>query len=312
MEACIAASGVPAPAAPDAGGREIPEARQRQAWYTHFSRVFLIQQKKGEMMQSVPMVFLRILAFLLLACLCGCSATTSQNGASPAASAKEVHGGFLSRYDLLQPVAGGDGARSWREEGVDWQQYDKVLIERIRVFLKDDSAQKGIDPTDLKMLTDYFYEALKKEIGPTARIVDQPGPGVLGLRIAITDLMPTNTNLSLAGTLTPYAFVAEASSGPASGRPAGSTPYLGECGIEVQFLDGQTGRVVAEFTDTRIGKKYDLDTSSGGVEAAKKWVDGYLDSFTTWNYAKEAFDLWASLFRKRFEELRGIREAKEQ
>lgn len=259
------------------------------------------------MLQLIRQTSMGFLAFLLLVTLCGCSASTPQAPASASASAKAKQGKFLSRYDLLKPVEGGDGAQSWRDPAVNWKQYDKVLIERIRIFLKEDGVEKGIDPTDLKMLTDYFYEALQKEIKPTARIVDQPGPGVLGLRIAITDLMPTNAALSIGGTLTPYAFVAEAASGPASGRPAGSTPYLGECGIEVQFLDGETGKVIAEFTDTRIGKKYDLDTTGSGMDAAKKWVDGYLDSFTTWNYAKGSFDLWASLFRQRFDELRGIK-----
>lgn len=263
------------------------------------------------MNRAIQLTPLGILVTLLLLLLCGCSATTAQAPDTAPASSTPKQGKFLSRSDLLKPVEGVDGAQSWRDPGVDWKQYDKVLIERIRIFLKEDSEEKAIDPTDLKMLTDYFYEALQREIKPTALIVDQSGPGVLGLRIAITDLMPTNAKLSIAGTLTPYAFVAEASSGPASGRPAGSTPYLGECGIEVQFLDGQTGRVVAEFTDTKIGKKYDLDTSGTGADTAKKWVDGYLDSFTTWNYAKGAFDLWASLFRQRFDELRGIRRTRQ-
>lgn len=258
------------------------------------------------MHQVTKVASIGLLVSLLCVLLWGCAASTSKTQSPATAATTASQGKFLSRYDLLQPIEGGDGARSWRDLDVDWKQYDQVLIERIRVYLKEDSAERGIDPTDLKMLTDYFYEALKKEIAPTARIVDQPGPGVLGLRIAITDLMPTKAGLSLAGTLTPYALVAEVSSGPASGRPVGSTPYLGECGIEVQFLDGRTGKVVGEFTDTRIGKKYDLDTSGGGVDAAQKWAEGYFDSFTTWNYAKGAFDLWAALFRQRFDELRGI------
>lgn len=250
-----------------------------------------------------------ILVSLLLASLFGCSASTPKDQASAPASSMQKQGTFLSHHDLLKPVEGVDGAKSWREPGVNWKQYDKVLIGRILLFMNEESEQRGIDPTDLKMLTDYFHEALLKEIKPTAQIVDLAGPGVLVLRIAITDLMPTNSALSIAGTLTPYGFVAEASSGPASGRPAGSTPYMGECGIEVQILDGETGKVVAEFTDTKIGKKYDLDTSGDTMNAAKKWVGGYFDSFTTWNYAKGAFDLWASLFRQRFDELRGIQKA---
>jgi hypothetical protein len=241
----------------------------------------------------------------VLVLLNGCAATNTPNSVTTAKQNRT-----LSKPELLVPVQGGDGARSWRAENVDWKIYDKVFFDRIQVFVKDENTDKGIDPTDLKMLVDYFYEALVKEIKPTAQIVDKTGPGVLVVRIAITDLMPTNYKLSVAGTLTPYAFVAEAASGPASGRPAGSTPYLGECGIEARFVDGLSGEIIAEYTDTKIGKKYDVDTSKGAVDAGKKWVDGYLDSFTTWSYAKQAFDQWAELLRIRFNELRGIKQAR--
>ena len=237
-----------------------------------------------------------------LTLLSGCAATgTSGSGAT----AKQNR--FLSKPELLVPVAGGDGARSWRAENVDWKVYDKVFFDRIQVFVKDESTDKGIDPTDLKMLVDYFYEALVKEIKPTAQIVDTTGPGVIGVRIAIADMVPTNYALSIVGTLTPVRLCGRGGSGPASGRPAGSTPYLGESSIEAQFLDGGTGQVLAEFADTRIGKKYDVDASKGAVDAGGKWVHGYMDSFTSWNYAKRAFDQWSELLRIRFNELRGIK-----
>jgi hypothetical protein len=140
--------------------------------------------------------------------------------------------------------------------------------------------------------------------------VDKAGPDVIGLRIAIVNLVPTKYALSIAGTLTPYAFVAEATSGPASGRPAGSTPYLGETGIEVQIVDGGSGKVLAEFADNRFGKKYDLDTSKSATGAAEQWAKGYVDSFTTWSYAKMAFDQWAELLKNRFNEVRGIETVK--
>jgi hypothetical protein len=257
-------------------------------------------------MNRVQKTFAQGMAFMLvLALLCGCAS----NG-SPKPDKTPERSGFLSNYELLKPIEGGDGAQAWRSQDVDWKKYDKVLIERMQVFIKEDSENKGIDPTDLKMLTDYFYQALVKEIGPTAQIVDKAGPDVIGLRIAIVNLVPTKYALSIAGTLTPYAFVVEAASGPASGRPAGSTPYLGETGIEIQFLDGGSGQVIAEFADKRFGKKYDLDMSKSASGTAKQWVNGYVDSFTTWSYAKQAFDQWAGLFKLRFDELRGIKTVK--
>ena len=109
------------------------------------------------------------------------------------------------------------------------------------VTLKDDQA-KGVDPTDLKALTDYFHDSLTKALKPQMQVVDQPGPGVVAIRIALTDLVPTDVAQSVTGTLIPYGFVAEAGAGAASGRPAGSTPYMGRTGMEMQFRDGAIGR----------------------------------------------------------------------
>jgi hypothetical protein len=264
-----------------------------------------IKQEEKMMIQVQKTTARRMTFMLLIAVLCGCASSSSSK---PAKTSERS--GFLSNYELLKLIEGDDSAKAWRAQDVDWKKYDKVLIERIQVFIKEDSENKGIDPTDLKMLTDYFYQALVKEIEPTAQIVSTAGPNVIGLRIAIVNLVPTKYGLSIAGTLTPYAFVVEAASGPASGRPAGSTPYLGETGIEAQVQDGVTGQIIAEFADNRFGKKYDVDTSRSTSGMAKQWVNGYVDSFTTWNYAKQSFDLWAGLIKIRFNELRGIKAMK--
>ena len=109
---------------------------------------------------------------------------------------------------------------------------------------------------------------------------------------------------SIGGTLIPFGFVAEAGSGVATGRPVGSTPYLGETSMEMQFLDGASGDVLAECRDTQIGRKYAAEVNSGADGAATTWANGYLSSFQAWSYAKNAFDKWAMLLAKRFGQLR--------
>jgi hypothetical protein len=194
----------------------------------------------------------------------------------------------------------------WRRPDVDWKKYDKVMIERIQVMLKPGSEQNGIDPTDLKTLVDYFHGALVKALQPQMQIVDQPGPGVIRMRVALTDLVPTSVGESVLGTAVPYGFVAEAGSGVATGRPAGSTPYLGETGIEVQFRDGATGQILGECRDTEIGRKYASDMNAGVTGAAQTWASGYMNSFQSWSYAKDAFDKWAGIAAKRFAALRSV------
>jgi hypothetical protein len=130
------------------------------------------------------------------------------------------------------------------------------------------------------------------------------------LRIALTNLVPTGVAESVTGTLIPYAFIAEAGSGVATGRPAGSTPYMGETGMEMQFRDGATGTIVAECRDTQIGRKYAAELDSGATNAAQTWANGYVNSFQSWSYAKNAFDKWSTLTAQRLAALRGVTPAK--
>jgi hypothetical protein len=234
--------------------------------------------------------------------IAGCASTNSGdsailgNGDEVTASdpARFTHSGFLSDYARLHPATWAQGIQCWQESGLNAKKYDKVLITPISVRLKP-SQEKAIAPTELAALSNYFHQALVKAIEPQMQVVDKPGPGVLVIRIALTDLVPTGVPESVAGSLVPYGFVAEVGSGVATGRPAGSTPYLGETGMEMQLRNGNTDRILGECRDTEIGRKYAADANGSAEGAAQTWASGYLGSFEKWSYAKDAFDKWAAL-----------------
>jgi hypothetical protein len=253
------------------------------------------------------------LTLAVTAILSGCASDPSVlgNGTTITASdtARMTKSGFLTDYARLKPTKWGEGIQCWSEPNLKASKYDKVLVSRIVVSIappKDKNKEVTIDPSDLKTLTDYFHDVLVKDLKPQMQVVDKAGPGVVVMRIALTDLVPTQVQDSIAGTLIPYAFVVEASSGSATGRPAGSTPYMGETGMEMQFRDGVTGAVLAECRDTEIGRKYAADMNNGVVGAAQTWASGYLNSFQQWSYAKNAFDKWAALVAQRMAEMRGV------
>ena len=251
-------------------------------------------------------------AFALMA---GCqtyeAALGSGTGVTATDSSRLTRTGFLSDYARLKPNPQAGGIECWRDPRLDAARFDKVLVSRIVVSLVPPKGEKGgeqatIDPNDLKTLTDYFHDSLVKALKPQMQVVDKAGPGVVVIRIALTNLVPTTVTDSVAGTLIPYAFIAEAGSGVATGRPAGSTPYMGETGMEMQFRDGGNGHIIAECRDTQIGRKYAADVDANAVGAAQTWASGYLNSFQAWSYAKNAFDKWSLLVAKRFAELRGV------
>jgi len=230
------------------------------------------------------------------------SATKSNGSAVTVTDPRRLtRSGFLSNYDRLKPIAKGNGIECWRDAGVDAKKYDKVMISRILVSLKPKGGENvAVDPSDLKKLTDYFNDALVKALKPQMAVVTAPEPATVVIAVALTSLKPTDVTRSVTGTLIPFGFVAEAGSGVATGGPVGSTPYLGETGMEMQFLDGTSGAVLAECRDTTVGRKYAAEMDSSAVST---WANGYMNSFQSWSYAKNAFDKWSMLVAQRFKEL---------
>ena len=163
-----------------------------------------------------------------LALAAGCqtydAALGSGTGVTASDPARLTRSGFLSDYARLKPNPQAGGIECWRDPRLDAARFDKVLVSRIVVSLapaKGEGEPKTVDPSDLKTLTDYFHASLVKALKPQMQVVDKAGPGVVVIRIALTNLVPTTVSDSVAGTLIPYAFVAEAGSGVATGRPAG-------------------------------------------------------------------------------------------
>ena len=230
--------------------------------------------------------------FLLLS---GCASTNGKTTESEGPK----YSGFLSDYSQLQPEGEGSKAMKYVNPQADMKKYNKFILERIIVYLKDDAAYKGIDPDELKAMTDYFHEAIARELGSDYPIVTEPGPDVLRLRIAITDLAPTKTAMTVMVLVTPYATVADLASGAAS--KSGSPPYLGHAAIEVEGIDSDTLQPVFAYVEQRYGKKYDPENPGS-----------YLKAYSEWAYVQQAFDYWAKKFHARLDEIHGKTKAEEK
>ena len=188
--------------------------------------------------------------------------------------------GFLSDYSQLQPGGDDRSALVYIKPGVDLKPYNKLMFERFIVLLSDSAQYREIDPAMLKELTDYYQNAIFTAVKDGYEIVDQPGPGVLRVRVAITDLKPSKPVANTLSTITPIGWVASGATKAASDDNLGT----GEAGTEFEMLDSVTGERLAAAVDKRQGGK--------GVFRGK------------WEDTKDAFDLWAKRFRQRLDELR--------
>ena len=202
--------------------------------------------------------------------------------------------GFLSDYSQLKPEGGESKAYRYRDDSIDYGKYNKLLIDRIKIWVKEDAEYKGIDPAELKELVDYFHQAIVDAVSDKYPVVQETGPDVLRLRIAITDLVPNNTGASVVSLVVPALWVGEAGAGAAEGE-AGSTPFVGEATLELEAMDSDSSKQLAAYIETRVGKKYYW---TKGVATG---VSQYTKAYSTWAYTKDAMDYWAKLIRERLD-----------
>jgi hypothetical protein len=197
--------------------------------------------------------------------------------------------GFLSDYSNIRPEGGESKAFVYRNPAIDRTRYRKIMIDPIKVWTKRDAWPRKGSPI-FGELADYFHQAILSAIGDTMPIVNTPGPDVLRLRIAVTDLEPNDPGVSLITLIVPLLWLGEASAGVAQGD-VGSTPFAGQVVVEMEALDSQSNAQVEAYIERRAGKKYSWD------EGISTGLTSYMKGFFTWAYTEDAFNRWANLLR---------------
>jgi hypothetical protein len=214
--------------------------------------------------------------FFTLVLAAECSIAQDQPAEAP------QYSGFLGDYSQLQPVSGKEGVLAYVNKGVDYKAYTKVMIAPVEVWTSPSSDYKGVQPDALKRMTDNMRASFVNALKPAYPVVDQPGPGVLTVRIAITGVQPTNPPLNATDFVPIKALFNFARSA------SGNAPQVVEMTAEMEVLDAD-GKRVAEAVVTRKGNK----EVAQGAEI-------------TWSQLQGITDFWGKSFRQRLDQLRGV------
>jgi len=189
--------------------------------------------------------------------------------------------GFLADYTRLQPATDREGSWIYMKKG-DFRSYTKVYIAPIEVWVSPSSQYKGIQPDVLKTVTDNFRNALTKALEPDYHVVDQPGPGVLRLRGAVTGVSPVKPPLTPVDILPIKALFNVARSA------SGHEPRVVEISAEFEIADPDN-QVVLAGVATRKGDK----TLDQGAQITPEQMAAISD-------------YWAKGVRLRLDQLRGV------
>jgi len=192
---------------------------------------------------------------------------------------KEGPSGFLADYPQFEPGKEGVDKR-YLKEGVDFRKYNKIMMDEVVFFFKNEPDYKGIQPSEINELSEAFHKAFVETLRDM--LTQTPGPDVLRMRLAVTDL---ETSSPVGGTITTVVPVGLAVSFIKKGTTGGYTG-IGSASMEVEFLDSVSNERIAAAIDKAPGGKFDVGKLSA---------------------AKSAFEFWAKRLRTFMDELHMVK-----
>jgi hypothetical protein len=186
-----------------------------------------------------------LVVIALAACAGGPGAATAPVGAAATLPGSTLQAsGFLGDYSSLSKVPGSLDTWQWGRPGTDWKSYTRIMVMPIEVWINPQAAYPGIQPDVYKQMTDSFRAVLTDSFRMGGyQIVDQPGPGVLRLHIALTGVTPERPGL------TPLDILPIKIAFNVARTATGTDKTVIAVSGEVEALDGVTGqRVFAQVT----------------------------------------------------------------
>lgn len=187
----------------------------------------------------------------------------------------KLESGYLggAAYGRLQPVESPDeGVKIYRYKNpnADIAKYKSVIIDPVVIYqtATADAAGNGISEQAIYQVRQEITNSLKESVSRRAKVVNQPGPGVARISIAITGAQTLGDGFRPTDLIPVRAVLNVAS------KAAGVDQKNAMLVVEAKVVDSQTGGLLGEAVYTVSGEQFRLESSS--VEAfrslAQKWV----------------------------------------
>jgi hypothetical protein len=175
------------------------------------------------------------------------------SGLANVAAAVDYNQTFLSEYSRLvaTPLPNGATDLMYSAPGVFERagKYTAVMIDQPEILMSPKSDYQGAKPADLEAIS----EQVRKDVIDALKaggygVVEAPGPNVLYIKAAITDLMLKRTKRRLLA-YTPVGFVLKAGL-DATRDMMQKYDIMGDA-AQAQIMDSQSSEILAEFVALR-------------------------------------------------------------
>jgi hypothetical protein len=191
--------------------------------------------------------------------------------------------GFLGDYSELHKGQGDEAQMVYIRPKVKWTAYNKVVIDPITAYAIPGNPLADLPKEQLNALVSYLYSAVREQLSKDYQIVDAAGPGVMRLRIALTDAAGGKPVFGVVSSVVPIGMAVSLLKTAITGSGTGT----GAARVEMELLDSQSKQRLIAAVDAQSGNKRD-----------------FFGSFSRWDDARDAFDGWSVKLATRLTELR--------
>ena len=190
--------------------------------------------------------------------------------------------GFLSHNAQLRQQAQNQAPLVYTSPGVDWTKYSSAILMPVQVW---DSPDTTINQHDQTMLSSYYYCALRGRLSSNLRIVDPPSPGVLTIRVALTNPTAVSPVMRAISIDLPQECILSSVKNLAKRSYA----FVRSAHSESEILNSVTGEQLATAVDPNVSRSSTTNAEeSGGAEHAMDlWAERLDQRLTDWRLGPE-------------------------
>ncbi|CAM3368492.1 DUF3313 domain-containing protein [Bordetella flabilis] len=222
------------------------------------------------MMKGLAVRLLGACATVLIVAGCATSPTPKESG-------------FLGDYSKLQkmPAPGGGSRLAYLNPDFTPARYKAVLLESVTYYPQPQPSD-AVSMATLDDIRTYVDTSLRQKLGQKVRLVNQAGPGVARIRVAIT-AVGTESQALKAYQYIPVALVITG----ARALAEGGRPQDASVAIETSITDSMTQEVLYAAVRGGTGERVQSAAQGqGGVQAGSlrplidTWTDGASSEIT--------------------------------
>jgi len=167
---------------------------------------------------------------------------------------------FLSDYSKLTTQTSNQGQEYFYKAADAFERaadYTGVMVDQPEVLISAESKYKGGKPDDLAAIAELMRLAVSKELTAGGyAVVEEAGPGIIYVRLALTDLELKKKKRGFL-SFTPVGAIAHAAKD--SGKAMMQKVDITHVAVQAELSDSVSGEELAALVAVRAGKKMRME-----------------------------------------------------